>query len=505
MKLLLICILVLMALAPAASAADDEPAVVARRTLVLDGSAVHDIGNVQLNVTNWGLIGSRPGTGAPYSGAPSLEYLGVDHLWAAGLWIGGIVNGEPRVSTGQYEVELLADPDDPADTIYASREKAKGQRRYPAGHADDDNDRLEDEDPLDGRDNDGDGKVDEDGAAIGDQYFRAVMRDDTELAQDIYPDHSPLGIEVVQESFQWEDERFDDFVGMRFTIVNRSDAMIEDVYVGMFADFDIGNASNDWARYHDGPVTAWDGSTVNVQLARAVSEQAAEGAHAGVVLASREMVASSFQVYSGNLPFDQGGDPTNDAERYESLSSGAFDAGNDRYNDIRILLAVGPFEELAPGESATVDLAFVVGATLDELVQNAANAVRLGQGALVDRDRDAATGVDGREFHVPWIEVKGRLKDKGSGPMRLAARPNPFNPRVEFMFDLPATASTQIDVYDARGRHVAAVFDEVLAAGPGRVVWNGVDGSGRAVSSGVYFVQLRQGQMTETIRAVVVR
>ena len=65
--------------------------------------------------------------------------------------------------------------------------------------------------------------------------------------------------------------------------------------------------------------------------------------------------------------------------------------------------------------------------------------------------------------------------------------------------------ATRVDVYDARGRLVATVLDRVMDAGPGQIVWDGVDFEGRAVSSGVYFLRMSQDALTETIRAVVVR
>jgi hypothetical protein len=495
---------VLLILPAAASGADVAADAAARRTFVLDGSAAHDVGNTHLNITNWGLIGSRPGVGAPYSTAPSLDLDGVDHLWGAGLWVGGIVDGVASVSTGQYTAELLADPDDPLDVIYESGPGHPMGKRYPMPNADDDLDGLEDEDPLDGRDNDGDGRIDEDYAGVGRQYFHARMRDDTALSQALFPDHSPMGIEVMQESFQWKGRHIDDFVGFRFTITNHGDSMIEDPYVGMFADFDIGSAENDLAGFHRGATTAYDGSLVDLTLGYAYSADS-EGAYAGVVLAGPGFDTTSFQVYSGNEPFDRGGDPTNDAERYQSLSADEFDAAGGTPNDYRILIAAGPFADLAPGESVVVDLAFVVGATEDELIRNAANAVRLANGEFFDRDGDLSTGAGGKEFHVAWYEGKGQKKGHARGRMHLKAIRSPSNPRIELQYELPVRAATRIDVFDTRGRRVATILDQVMDAGPGQLVWDGSDFRNRSVSSGVYFVRLQQEQLTATTRAVVVR
>jgi hypothetical protein len=499
-----ILLVLLLALPTPSSAADDVSA--ARRVLVTDGSAVHDLGNTHLNITNWGLIGSRPGIETGYSAAPSLRYQGVDHLWAAGLWVGGVVDGESRVSTGQYLPELLPDPDDPLDIIYESGKKPSGKRRYPAPNADDDRDGLEDEDPLDGRDNDQDGLVDEDYASIGEQYFRAVQRDDTQLADELFPDHEPLGLEVVQESFQFKNKDYDDIVGFRFTITNVGDSTIEQPCIGMFADFDIGLASNDLAQTHFGPATALDGSTVNLTMGYAYSANLNEGAYSGILMASPDGGASTLQIYSGNDPFDRGGDPTNDAERYQALSSGIVDVPSGVPNDVRLLISAGPLSAaLAPGETIAVDFAFVVGASEEDLVANAASAAKLARGAWFDRDGDPSTGLDGREFHVPWYEAKGKASRGRAPQLKLSATPTPFNPRVQLSYELPVSGPSRIDAYDVRGRHVVTVLDRDLSAGPGQVVWNGTDARGRSVGSGVYFFRLQQAARTETTRAVIVR
>ena len=57
-------------------------------------------------VTNHGLIGSQYSMVSTYADAPSGQWpagSGIEYLWAAGLWIGGKVHGQPRVTTGQYE------------------------------------------------------------------------------------------------------------------------------------------------------------------------------------------------------------------------------------------------------------------------------------------------------------------------------------------------------------------------------------------------------------------
>jgi hypothetical protein len=75
--------------------------------------------------------------------------------------------------------------------------------------------------------------------------------------------------------------------------------------------------------------------------------------------------------------------------------------------------------------------------------------------------------------------------------LQLTAFPNPFNPRTNLDFQLPAPGTVRLTVHDARGALVAVLRDGPLPAGEQRVVWDGCDRSGRPVPSGVYFVRLQ--------------
>jgi hypothetical protein len=63
--------------------------------------------------------------------------------------------------------------------------------------------------------------------------------------------------------------------------------------------------------------------------------------------------------------------------------------------------------------------------------------------------------------------------------------PNPFNPTTTIMFDLPADGRAALKLYDALGREVATLLDEIAEPGRHRVEWNAA-----RMASGVYFVRL---------------
>ena len=54
----------------------------------------------------------------------------------------------------------------------------------------------------------------------------------------------------------------------------------------------------------------------------------------------------------------------------------------------------------------------------------------------------------------------------------------------------------EITIYDVAGREVRTLVGEKLQAGDGVAVWDGLDGRGEKVASGVYFARLNIDGLT---------
>jgi len=429
--LLVVCLVVILPTgAPARDTAPPLPADGGRDMLgivVLDGSGVHDTGELLLHTGNWGVFGSFPSADTPISQFPSAEWpagSGVEHLYISGLWVGarkGCMDGftVPCVSTAAIDMEFMP-TDDPIDRFYHSYEGAVGGNRLPSPYADDDGDGLIDEDWLDGRDNDGDGLIDEDYAAISDQMFSSWFTDDQQTAIDRYPDHNPMHITVRQESYQWTDPRFDDFVGITFTITNTGSECLRWVYFGFFVDGDIGHRGGD-EYWEDDAAGSWQGirctelgpasismgymydadgdggqttSYIGAMILGHLTDPTSEYAPHGVGM-------TSFQIFAGELPYENGGDPTNDFQRYEVMARRSTDRNMDTPDDYRILISTGPFSSLSAGQSLVFHVGLVAGDGLEGLLDNAAMCQKLFDGLRYDVDGDPMTGVDRRETPVP--------------------------------------------------------------------------------------------------------
>ncbi|MBK8167944.1 MAG: hypothetical protein IPK64_18520 [bacterium] len=89
--------------------------------------------------------------------------------------------------------------------------------------------------------------------------------------------------------------------------------------------------------------------------------------------------------------------------------------------------------------------------------------------------------------------VVGELEKLDLQPARTelgASFPNPFNPVTAIRYDLREATHVRLRVYDVRGALVKVLVDAVRPVGRHEVLWTGDDGSGRRVSSGVYFCRM---------------
>jgi hypothetical protein len=83
--------------------------------------------------------------------------------------------------------------------------------------------------------------------------------------------------------------------------------------------------------------------------------------------------------------------------------------------------------------------------------------------------------------------------------------PNPFNPHTTVAFSVGRPQNVRISVFDASGRLVVVLIDQVCGAGSHGAEWDGADASGRAVSSGTYLVRMETEGEVDSRKVVLVR
>lgn len=84
-------------------------------------------------------------------------------------------------------------------------------------------------------------------------------------------------------------------------------------------------------------------------------------------------------------------------------------------------------------------------------------------------------------------------------------RPNPFSLKTSVAFDLSVGCAVSLKVFDAQGRQVRTLADQIYPAGRQSVVWSGDDEAGNAVGSGIYFVRIEAGDFRATGKMLLAR
>ena len=89
--------------------------------------------------------------------------------------------------------------------------------------------------------------------------------------------------------------------------------------------------------------------------------------------------------------------------------------------------------------------------------------------------------------------------------LQLQANPNPFRDEVAIRFSLPQAGPATLELFNLNGQRVAALHSGYLDAGQQDFRWNGADGSGQQLSSGIYLVRSQMEDATLTQKVSMVR
>jgi hypothetical protein len=198
---------------------------------------VHDIGNIWLLVSNYGFFGNLTHTEfdstACHNGFISCQFparSNWDYLFQGALWIGSIAGSDTLVSCGHdgwaHEQEMYPGFDE-ADSIIV---RTTRQEITVCGNA-----------------------IPYSEEAISEQDFIAIYTD-TLLSSDysgVSANHTrPLGIEIIQQSYNWSYSYAEDFIIFDYWIKNIGLKVLNDVYIALYLDGDCGPKPYDYPSSH---------------------------------------------------------------------------------------------------------------------------------------------------------------------------------------------------------------------------------------------------------------
>lgn len=280
---------------------------------------------------------------------------------------------------------------------------------------------------------------------------------------------NPIGLKILSRALAFSEAADDKYVIIEYEITNTSNADLQNIYTGLFTDWDLDQASANATQYD-----------ATAKIAYVYAKQNASYPYAGVRLlnltAAPAYYPMSYQVANSFLADNN----FTVAEKYKTLTSGiqtqglGYDSANGY--DVMFTLGSGPYNIQKNG-TVKVAYAFLAGDNLNDLVAIGSAAELKYKEILANR--------------LSNIPVTYALKQN---------YPNQAKTFTYIPLDLPEKTEVDINIYDMMGRKISKVTKGVLEAGSYRFY---VDVS--TFASGVYTYKLTTPNFKQAKKMLVAR
>lgn len=312
----------------------------------------------------------------------------------------------------------------------------------------------------------GEPNVDEDYGAVTDQDYYCSATDT--FTRPVFPGHMSMWIKVIQKSYAWEGGSAEAILPFEYIFINMGRKLIRDVYIGFFADCDVGPTSI--SMYYQHNYSAYDSITKTAYTHNPIDNGSTP---IGVTLLGSTKPLDSLSYIWRWTDFTTCCDPgTNDSVIYSWMSGAAFpdqliapNQSPDNLSDTRFFFSIGKFDSLKPGDTLKIAIALVSGMSVSEMLTNTQRAHQIYQ-----------------NNYTGGINVTNLLPENYFLHQNY---PNPFNPSTTIRYELPRASLVTLKIYNVLGQEVTTLVNKKSEAGRFEVEW---DASG--LPSGVYFYRI---------------
>ncbi len=111
-------------------------------------------------------------------------------------------------------------------------------------------------------------------------------------------------------------------------------------------------------------------------------------------------------------------------------------------------------------------------------------------------DHDYVITDVGDDFPVPPLATRSTVFQN---------HPNPFNPSTKIEYFLNFAGHARLEVFNVSGDHIVTLVESVMPAGRHSATWNGLDGNGHAVGSGIYLYRFTAENVIELNRMLLIK
>jgi subtilisin family serine protease len=271
----------------------------------------------------------------------------------------------------------------------------------------------------------------------------------------------PIPITLRQETIDYTGLERSGILMVGYQLVNNSPDKLTGLYFGFLADFDLG---------------ALDSVAYEPEL-NMIWQATSDGPLVGVVGLDNVVAFKGLD----NPGVKRG---LAKSQEYDLISRAGVDLASAGSAGDRMFVISSPAITLYSTDSARVAFALVAANSVGDLFQKAARARAI---------YASPTGIDDPQASLPnSFELEQNY-------------PNPFNPTTSISFVLPQPAHIRLTVMNLLGQEVRTLVDAALPAGYHRTDWDGKNGSGEDVASGVYLYRMSAGSNSACRKMVLVR
>lgn len=302
--------------------------------------------------------------------------------------------------------------------------------------------------------------------------------------------HSNISdLNIKMETFAFEHEDLNQAVFVRYTITNSSTNNYNDVHVGLFNDWDIGEVVTNYVAYNetDSLQYVYDGQQDEYPFV-AVAHMGAISSAFAIDNAS-ELTLELAQTFEDSLRFgvyydftDMHLDGFTREEKQLALKSGLEQTTMDNA-DISTVTGSGPFN-LEEDGVISVGFIYAYGSDLDDLRNQVHNA----------RELDLFTA------SMPGTYRNGETLAVPEITKLYQNYPNPFQNSTTIQYDLAEQAHVELAIYNVLGQRVSTLIDTNVNEGRQRVAFDT-----RGLASGVYLAVLRTDDNVHSIKMSLIK
>jgi subtilisin family serine protease len=274
--------------------------------------------------------------------------------------------------------------------------------------------------------------------------------------------NNKIDVEVRQNTYAWSDPADAKYVIVEYVIKNTNPNPIQNLYTGIYADWDIGNIGDNRADFDNVNTMGYCFNTGTPTIYAGIKSLSSGAVNMYAI--ENNGANGSVNIYDGFTK----------VEKHTTLTTSRPQAGQTGSgSDVSMTLSNGP-KTIAPGDSVKIAFALIAGENL-ATIQAASNAAQIRYNTLNSVPPVIADPVWGLQY----------------------VSPNPVKQDLVIGFGLPLPGGVSIEILDALGKVISMPLSSYFLSGDHQYL---LDVSG--LSHGVY--HLRMNGYAKTIKFVKV-